>query len=960
MTSVRLRVVCGLFVGVCAASGLAGSAQTLPAGRETSAASVASYRPSQDMPVDPDVVVGTLPNGLRYYVRANGKPSRRAELRLVVRAGSVLEDDDQQGLAHFVEHMEFEGTRHFPGQGIVDFLSSLGLSIGPDANAATSYDDTQYTLRVPTDVPGVLDRALLVLEDWAQGATFDQSGIDHERGIVLSEWRMHLGAGERTQDKIRRAQLEGSRYADRSPIGNPDVIEHAQREQLMRFYRDWYRPDLMAVIVVGDVDRDAVAAMIKEHFSSLASPTPVRPRPAFDVPVHPGTRYAIVTDKETTATAVQISNLRPAHNQSSAGGYREQMRDQLFAAMVGARLDELSRSATPPFLRAAADRGLFQIAKTREEAVLQALVSNDGVTRGLDALLTELQRIARFGFTATELGRAKQAMMLGYERGATESPDRESSSRADEYTRNFLQGEALPTIWQELAFHRRFVPGITLAEMNALTADWFPNSNRLVVVSAPDAAGITLPTRTQLATVVRTAKAKRLTAYRDTAAGQTLMDAAPARGTIVKTAVRAETGITEWTLSNGATVVLKPTTLKEDQILFRAAAPGGTSLATDADFVPARVADTVVPAGGVGRFTSVMLDKILAGKAVGVTPFIHEVGEGIGGGSTPQDLETMFQLIYLRFTQPRADPIVFAAMASQAKALLANRTASPDVVFHQALRAALSQNSLRRQPETPATVDQWNLEKSLAFYKARFADASNFTFVFVGSFTPETIQPFVETYLASLPATHAHEIWRDTGITPPRGVVNKTVEKGIAPKSAVAIVLSGPFDYNDANRLALRTMALVLQSRLSDAIRQELGGTYSITATPDSGKFPRPEFSVRIDWTCDPARTAALVQRVFEEIEFVKTTRLSPDQMTLLRGALLREFETNSQDNGFLLDEIARHYEDGDAATGAAVVSVPEQIAALTATAIQRATRTYLDTDNYVRVTLMPESRQPR
>jgi len=274
---------------------------------DTSAASVASYALSQSMPIDPDALIGKLPNGLRYYVRANAKPAHRAELRLVVKAGSVLEDDDQQGLAHFVEHMEFEGTRHFPQQGLVDFLSSLGLGIGPDANAETSYDDTQYILRIPTDRPDVLDRALLVLEDWAQGATLDQSGIDRERGIVLAEWRLHLDADQRTQDKVLRAQLAGSRYADRRPIGKPEIIERAKREQLLRFYHDWYRPDLMAVIVVGDVDRDAVAAMITEHFSSLSAPSPKRPRPTFDVPEHRGTRYAIVTDKEATTTAVQIS-----------------------------------------------------------------------------------------------------------------------------------------------------------------------------------------------------------------------------------------------------------------------------------------------------------------------------------------------------------------------------------------------------------------------------------------------------------------------------------------------------------------------------------------------------------------------------------------------------------------------------------------------------------------------------
>src|SRR5215831_5817250 len=348
-----------LAVALLAIAAVASAAQVPAPGHDTSAASVASYALSQSMPIDPEVLVGTLPNGLRYYVRANAKPAHRAELRLVVKAGSVLEDDDQQGLAHFVEHMEFEGTKHFPKQGLIDFLSSLGLAIGADANAETSFDDTQYTLRIPTDRPNVLDRAMLVLEDWAQGATFDQSGIDRERGIVLSEWRLRLDAEERTQDKVLRAQLAGSRYADRPPIGKPDIIEHAQREQLVRFYHDWYRPDLMAVIVVGDIDRDAVAAMIKEHFASLSAPSPERPRPSFDVPEHRGTRYAIVTDREATTTAVQISDLRPARNQGSIRGYREIMRDQLFSDMFGARLDELARSANPPFVSAAADRELL-------------------------------------------------------------------------------------------------------------------------------------------------------------------------------------------------------------------------------------------------------------------------------------------------------------------------------------------------------------------------------------------------------------------------------------------------------------------------------------------------------------------------------------------------------------------------------------------------------------------------
>jgi zinc protease len=583
-----------------------------------------------------------------------------------------------------------------------------------------------------------------------------------------------------------------------------------------------------------------------------------------------------------------------------------------------------------------------------------ALTANTGVAQGLDALVTEMQRVTRFGFTATELTRAKQARLLSYERSVTESPDRESESRADEYTRNFLQNEALPTIWQELAFHRRFLPTITLQEINALSAQWFPEQNRLVIVSAPEAAGITLPDQAQLAAAVKTATGRPVQPYVDVDAGQSLMDAPPKPGTIVKTTPRPG-GVTEWTLSNGATVVLKPTTLKEDQILFRASAAGGTSLASDADFPSARAADDVITAGGVGRFNDATLDRMLAGKAVAVVPYFGELVHGLTGGSTPQDIETMFQLLYMRFTQPRSDPAAFAAIVSQRKGLLANQLASPDIVFNRTLYSTLSRDHLRRQPDTAATVDQWDLAKAMSFYKARFADAGHFTFVFVGSFTVDMIKPFVETYVASLPATRAGEMWRDLGITPPTGVVQKTVEKGIAPRSQVSIVFTGPFVYNDANLLALRTMTMVLQGRLFDTIRQQLGGTYSIEVEPLTQRFPRPEYSVRISWACDPARVETLVQRVFDEIDFVK--RSSGLQMDRLRAALRRDYDENSQDNVYLLNQIVRRYEEGSPDSVGSVFNLNDQIAALTGSQIQQAAQTYLNTGNYVRVTLMPETK---
>ena len=950
------RTTAALVVGLLLASSQLAAQTATASGRETTAASVASYALSADMPVDPEVLVGGLPNGLRYYIRPNPKPARQVELRLVVKAGSVLEDDDQRGLAHFVEHMQFQGSKHFPGQSLNSFLSSLGLGIGEDANAETSFDDTQYTLRVPSDRAGALDTALTVLEDWAGGALFEPAAIERQRAIVLAEWRRSLGASERTAEKLRRAQLAGSRYADRPPIGATSVIETATRDQLVRFYRDWYRPDLMAVIVVGDVNRNAVAAMIRQHFSSLVNPEPARPRPIFDVAERPGTRYAIVTDQESTNTIVSLSNLRPARNQGSVGGYREIMKDQLFAQMLGDRLGELAQADKPPFLQAVAGRGLYPAPKTRDEASLRALVPSDGVTRGLEALVSELKRVAAFGFTATELDRAKQANMAGSERVVDESPDRESSSRADEYTRNFLQREALPTIWQELAFHRRFLPEITLSEMNALAADWFPEANRLVIVSAPEVAGRMLPSEAQLAAAVEGAAARTLTAYVDSAAGQTLMERPPAKGSIVSTAVKGN--ITEWKLSNGATVVLLPTTHRVDQILFTASAPGGTSLASDADFFAARTADDVIGAGGVGKLSDVVLDKLLAAKALGVRPFITEIREGMRGGSAPRDLETMFQLLYLRFTAPRADPTAFAAMKAQTLAGMANQSASPEVLFNQTLASALSGNHPRRQLESAETVAKWDLDKSLAFYQARFANAGNFTFVFVGSFTLEAIRPLIETYVASLPATGARETWRDLGVKPPSGVVQTTVRKGIAPKSEVSIVFSGPFEGGAAAELALRTATLFLQGRLSDAIREQLGATYAISAESEASRFPRPEYRVTINWTCDPAQVESLVKRVFEEVDAVRTTPLTDDQIARARDYLQRELDRASQDNAYLLNELLRRYDSGEPLTRDIVSEQAADIMALTRAAVTQAAVKYLDPTRYVRVTLMPDPAQ--
>lgn len=909
---------------------------------------------TQPMPLDPAITIGQLPNGLRYYVRANGKPEKRAELRLVVKAGSILEDDDQQGLAHFLEHMAFNGTAHFPKNELVSFIESLGMRFGADVNAYTSFDETVYMLQVPTDRPDALDKSFLILEDWARNVSLENSEIDKERGVVTEEWRLRRGAGARMQDKLLPVLLGSSRYAERIPIGKPEIIKSFRPERLRQFYTDWYRPDLMAVVAVGDFDKTAVENLIKAHFAPIPAASSPRPRPIYDVPDRPSTVYAVMTDKEMTSTGVQIETLMPARTQGTVGVYREEIVDRLFSGMLSARFAEMAQKPDAPFLAAGAGRGAF-IARTKDEASLSARVKDDAIERGLGALLAETERVSRFGFTATELDRQKQNTLRGYERARVEKDNRDSDSRADEYVRNFLAQEPLPTIDEEYALHQRLLPQVTLDEINKRASEWFPDRNRLVVVTAPERNGLVIPDEAKLAAVIRASSDTKLDAYVDSVGNAALLDAIPAPGSIVKTATKEAIGITEWELSNGVKVVLKPTTFKEDEILFRATSPGGTSLASDQDYMAASTATQVLGASGLGKFNAIDLGKALTGKVASASPFIGELEEGINGGSARRDLETMFQLIYLRFTQPRADATAFGVQTARMKSLLANQSASPDYAFAMALSTTMSQNHFRARPLTPALVDEWNLEKSLAFYKERFADASDFTFVFVGSFDLPTIKPLVERYLGALPSLRRKETWKDVGLRTPSGSIAKRVEKGIEPKSQAAIVFTGPFVYDEAHRLAIRAMAHVLQSRLLQTIREDLGGTYSISATQNVQRHPNPEYSITIRFGSDPQRMDDLIQRVFNEIEQFKFSGPSDKSVTDEKEGLLREFETNSKQNNYLASQLMSRYQYGEDAAG--IWNIPEQYKKVNAAMIQEAAKTYLNMNNRVQVTLVPEKK---
>ena len=944
--SVRIRL--SLLVAALAAAVSVAAAQ-----QSTIPANVLAAKLDDVVPVDPQITVGRLPNGFRYYIRVNGLPQGRAELRLAVNAGSVLEDEDQRGLAHFVEHMAFNGTLHFPRLDVVNFMQSLGMRFGAHVNANTSFDETIYQLQIPTQNPAVIDRALLALEDWAHNVTFDPTEIEKERGVILEEWRLGLGAGERISNKQFPMLLKGSRYADRLPIGTPDIIRNANPARLRQFYADWYRPDLMAVVVVGDFDKAAMEERIKAHFGSIPTSLSPKPRPDFTVPDQPGTVYATITDPEATGTRIDIAARMAARRFATIGEYRRSIVERLFSALMSARLDEIASSPNAPFLRAETDRGLF--VRAAEVTSLVAAVPPGGVERGLTSLFTELNRAARYGFTSTELNREKLNTQRYLQTAVTEKDKSPSGPLADEFVRNFIHNEPIPGIVYEFGLSQRFTPEITLAEVNAVAKEWVPDRNRLVVITAPETDRASLPTDARIAAAIKSAEAAATTAYVDTVSTQPLLARLPTAGAVAKTSGNDALGITEWQLSNGARVVLKPTTFKQDEILFRAISPGGTSLASDADFIPAATAADVVEQGGVGAFRNIDLEKVLAGTTAVVRADIGATEEGLAGGSSGMDLETMFQLIYLRFTAPRADPVAFGVLKDQLKVAVANQRSMPENVFDEAVSAALTQNHPRAQPLTPARVDQMNLDKSLAFYKDRFADASDFVFVFVGSFDVAKMKPLVERYIGSLPSLHRNETVKDVGMHPPGDIVDRQVTAGIEPRSQVSIVFSGPFQDDEQHRVIANAMADTLGGNLQRTLREDLGGTYGVSVEPSYQKRPTQEYRFTINFSCDPARTDTLVAAAFRVIDQFKALGPSGSQATDARLGLVRDFETNSERNDYLLNRILFKYEYSEDVKD--VFDMQPYYEQVTVASIREAARAYLNTNRYVKVTLLPQTR---
>ncbi|MEO6528830.1 MAG: insulinase family protein [Gemmatimonadaceae bacterium] len=928
-----------------------------PVAAPSAPAAIAAPAPpalSAPLTVDPKVRVGRLPNGIRYYVRQNSLPAKRAELRLVVNAGSVLEGEDQRGYAHFVEHTAFNGTTHFAKNELVSYLQSIGVRFGADLNAYTGFDETVYILPVPTDTARLVDKAFQILGDWARGQLFDSAEVVNERGVVHEEWRGRRGANDRVLQQWLPVALKGSIYAQRLPIGTEQSIMAATPRILRRFYDEWYRPNLMAVVAVGDFEPASMEAKIRKQFSGIRPVAGAKPRPVIRVPDNKEPLIAIATDKELTSSQVAVVYKQPKEETRTVADYRRDLIADLYTSMLNARFNEIAQKPDAPFLGAGASKSGF-VARTMGGFTLSAGVKEGGIERGLEAVLTETRRVDQYGYLPAELEREKQDLLRGYERANAEREKTVSAAFVQEYIGNYLRAEPIPGIVKEYALVQQLLPTISLADVNASARAWITDENRIVIAATPQKDGVKVPTATELQAVFANVGRSTVAAYAETISSSPLLEKPPAPGRIVSQRVLPGVGIAEWTLSNGARVLVKPTDFKADEIQLSAYAEGGTSLASDANYMSASLASQIVALSGVGSFNRVDLNKKLSGKVARLNPNLDETAAALSGNASPKDLVTLLQLTYLQFTAPRLDTLAWQAFKNQVGPFLTNRSSDPRSVFGDTIQVTMSQHHSRQRPWTMALFAEINPDSALAFYRARFADAGRFTFVFVGNVDTTSLKPLVEQYIASLPGTGVKEQWKDVGIRPPSGLVERTVRKGVEPQATTQILFSGPFEYSPANRFTLRALTDYLQIKLVETLREKLGGTYSPNISGSGMRAPRQEYRISVGYTSAPEKVDTLTRTTLALIDSVKRTAPSQADVDRVKAQILRSHEVELRQNAYWMGNILARDRAGEDLSGF-LSAYDDMVRALTPKQIQDAARKYFDTGNYARFILLPEA----
>lgn len=915
---------------------------------------------SQDhdlLPVDPNVRVDTLDNGLVYYVRANDEPTARAELRLVVDIGSIAEEEHELGHAHFVEHLLFNGTERFEEQEIIDFLESIGMRFGPDVNAYTSFDETVYMLTIPTDDEEIITTSFEVLEDWASAATMTDEAVEKERGIIIEEWRARLeNAGGRMQQEIIPALLHQSRYADRLPIGDTAVIRNAAPQTFRDFYERWYRPDLMSIVAVGDFDPDDIAQRIEQHFGSLSVADDAPARPDAEIPGHADTQYAIVSDPEFPITNVQVAYKRDRQPVATRQDFRESITRSMFRSMLNTRLSEMARTGEAPFLSASSYES--DLARPASFYGLSAQVADDSLLTGLEAAFLEVERIRQHGFTDSELERQKTRTLRSYERAFNERDNIRSAQYVSRYVDHYLKQRPLLGTEDQYALAQEFMPEITLDEVNAVAADLFAEENRVVIAQMPERPDLLEPTEEQIAAILDSVRDREIEPFEDQEVDAPLMAELPEPGAVVREESRSH-DVTLLELNNGVRVLYKATDFQDDEVRFTAFAPGGTSLADDAHYFEATFAANLVSNSGVGALDANALDRTLAGQVVSVSPFISELEQGFRGQASPEDLETLFQLVHQYATNARADSSAYRSFQNQQRSFLSNRAAAPQSAFQDSLVAALYNNDIRRRPPSVEDIDGLDLERAKAFYDARFADAAGMTFAFVGNIDPALLRMYAEQYLGSLPSSGAPGEWRDVAPPKPEGVVETAAYRGQAEQSQVAVVFHGDMDDDVMQRHYLATLENVLSIRLRQELRERRSGVYGVQVQSSASRRPHADYQLVVVFVADPERVEELAAAVFEEITDLQENGIPEEKLASTKEQQRRSRETALENNAFWVGQLASSMRYPDTTLELLIDDFMERIEATTLEDIQEAARRYLNQEQYVQVTLFPERMAP-
>ncbi len=904
------------------------------------------------IPLDPDVIKGTLDNGLTYYIRHNDTPKNRAELTLVVKAGAVYEDDDQRGLAHFCEHMAFNGTKNFPKHELINYLESIGMKFGPEVNAYTSFDETVYGIKVPLDTAEFLDKGLLVLYDWAFNVSFEDEEIDKERGVIHEEWRMNQGAQFRMMEKMFPVLFHNSKYAERLPIGTMKVVDSCEYSAIKRFYKDWYRPDLMSLILVGDFDAKAVEEQVKKMFSDQPKPQNPRQPEKIEIPDHDEALISIIADKEAQATSVQLFYKHPLWKQKTLKDYRTSIIHNLYNTMINNRLTELTLKENAPF---AYGYSVYTNFLGPKDVYMSIAATQDSkIIDGLTAIMVENERVKRHGFTESELERQKKALLRQVEKMYNERDKRKSAELVEEYKRNFLMTEApAPGIENEYKYYKQFIDGIQLEEVNALAKQWITDKNLVVLINAPEKESVVLPKEEEVKKIIEEVKNMNIEPYVDKVSNEPLFSEEVKPGKIDSKTKNKNKNFEEWTLKNGIKVVLKQTDFKQDEILFTAYSLGGTNKYPVEKDVSARIATDIILESGISGFDKIELEKKLSDKVLQITPYIGELTEGFNGSCAPQDFEVLLQMIYMYFTKVRYDKVAYNSYIERMKGLYENQRLDPTNVFRDSIQAIMSQNHPKKRPMSDKLLEEADYKTVYKIFKERFNDPSGFTFFFVGNIDLKKAKPLIEKYLGGLPMIEKEETFTDLGINPPQGKVMKEVLKGSDPRSIVFMDLHGDFEYNWQNILELDAICKVLGTKLLESIREDKSGVYSIGAYPQTKHYPKSKYNVIISFGCAPDNIETLSEGVFAEIKKLKENGPTEKDLLKVKEKLLRERESSIRENKFWLNVLKNSYLHKFDINE--LDKYNDFVNNLSIEQLKKAANKYFNDQNYIRVVLKPE-----